>query len=107
MAEPSHVGLRDLVKLVDRAPIGLRAYSYVEGGAPIPAGFRIVKTIPKGWSKANCFICQERIGPGHQPFGYRDARDMASGLNSLGRWLCERDYERYAARHDLGFLLDC
>lgn len=81
-------------------------YGEKEVGAPIPHGFRIVTKVPGGWSKETCEICQASIGPRHQPFGYREKRDVAAGLNSAGFWLCERDYERYAFRHDLGFLLE-
>lgn len=80
-------------------------YGVIELGAPIPAGFRVLRTVAKGWSKENCAVCNEPIGPAHQRYAYRDARDIASGLNSVGYWLCEHDYECYASRHDVGFLL--
>jgi hypothetical protein len=80
-------------------------YGELEAGGQIPAGFRALARIPKGWSKEICEICQEEIGPAGQPFGYRDPRDVAAGYNSRGPWLCERDYEQFASRHDLGFLL--
>ena len=80
-------------------------YGEFEAGGPIPSGFHILARIPRGWSKENCEFCQERIGAAGQPFGYRDPRDVAAGVNSSGPWLCERDYEQFASRHDLGFLL--
>lgn len=80
-------------------------YGELEAGGPIPSGFRILSRIPKGWSKENCEVCQERIGAAGQPFGYRDPRDVAAGVNSSGPWLCERDYVQFASRHDLGFLM--
>ena len=36
---------------------------------------------------------------------YRDQRDAKGGLNSAGYWVCERDYQQFVSRHDLGFLL--
>ena len=82
-----------------------RMWAEVEAGTAIPAGFRVVRQARNGWSKEVCEICQTSIGPAHQPFGYRTARDLAKGFNSAGPWLCERDYIEFAARHDLGFLL--
>jgi hypothetical protein len=95
----------DSVRVVAEETGHRAVYGEVEMGAPVRAPWRIMKTIEKGWSKETCWMCRERIGPAFQPFGYRDVRDVASGLNSLGYWLCERDYERYALPHDLGFLL--
>ena len=80
-------------------------FGEVEAGASIPVGFRVVRQIPNGWSKESCEICHSSIGPEYQPFGYRNARDVGAGFNSVGPWLCERDYVEFAARHDLGFLL--
>ena len=80
-------------------------FGEIEAGTPIPQGFRVVAQIPKGWSKERCVLCDAEIGPRHQPFGYRDQRDAKGGLNSAGYWVCERDYQQFVSRHDLGFLL--
>jgi hypothetical protein len=95
----------DSQQIVGEFPTG-PLYGEIEVGAPVPPGFRVVRIVGKGWSKEKCALCNEAIGPAHQKFGYRDVRDIASGLNSVGYWLCEHDYQCYASKHDLGFLLD-
>jgi hypothetical protein len=51
----------DSVRIVGEFPDG-PLYGEIEFGAPIPSGFRKLATIPKGWSKESCELCQETIG---------------------------------------------
>lgn len=92
----------DSIRFVTRPGQG---HFEMEAGLEIPGDARAVETIRAGWDKETCALCDQRIGQGGEPFGYRDPHDAASGFNSIGPWLCEADHSRYAMTHDLGFLL--
>lgn len=67
-----------------------RHYPAEDQTLPVKPGARL---IPGGWGHEHCDLCHEHIDPGD--FGYRDPDES---------WLCEKCYERYAARHDLAFV---
>jgi hypothetical protein len=52
-----------------------------------------VRRIPSGWGHEHCELCNAHIDAGQ--FGYCDPEK---------RWICERCYARYVARHDLAFV---
>ena len=76
-----------------------------EVGRPQPSSdCETVEIVPGGWHMERCVICDEKIGPQFQRFGYRPS-EYVPGPNSIGPWVCERCYRTYVARQSLGFLV--
>jgi hypothetical protein len=74
-----------------------------ETGFPPEADEHLVEIRTGGWDHEHCLICESAIGQ-DVPRGYRES-SFAGGPNSIGVWLCEACFERYAGPGDFSFLL--
>lgn len=76
----------------------------LEAGEAVPSGAKIVGQIRNAFDRVTCGICDKRIGPAFEPFGYRPASNVGA-RNSLGIWLCQDDFRKFAERRSAAFLL--
>jgi hypothetical protein len=63
-------------------------------GKPLPAGAEDLGVRAGAWNHEHCELCRATIGTDEVPDGYVNAQDY---------WLCQRCFDRYAARGDISF----